>query len=89
MRHPVVGDIEVTGQALSVQTDPGLTIIAYTVEPAGPQLKQSASPSPAPSTIRTRVVARRPQESDGDHHLIARGTRGSHACYPPTTSKIA
>jgi transcriptional regulator with XRE-family HTH domain len=36
IRHPVVGDIEVTGQALSVPADPGLTIIAYTVEPASP-----------------------------------------------------
>ena len=32
--HPVVGDIEVTGEALTVPADPGLTIIAYTVEPA-------------------------------------------------------
>jgi len=36
LRHPVVGDIEVTGQALSLPADPGLTIIAYTVEPASP-----------------------------------------------------
>jgi transcriptional regulator with XRE-family HTH domain len=36
IRHPVVGDIEVTGQALNVPADPGLTIIAYTVEPASP-----------------------------------------------------
>jgi transcriptional regulator with XRE-family HTH domain len=36
IRHPVVGDIEVTGEALSVPADPGLTIIAYTVEPASP-----------------------------------------------------
>jgi transcriptional regulator with XRE-family HTH domain len=34
LRHPVVGDIEVTGEALEVPGDPGLTIIAYTVEPA-------------------------------------------------------
>ena len=34
MRHPVVGDIEVTGEALTLPADPGLTIIAYTVEPA-------------------------------------------------------
>jgi transcriptional regulator with XRE-family HTH domain len=34
MRHPVVGDIEVTGEALSVIADDGLTIITYTVEPA-------------------------------------------------------
>jgi transcriptional regulator with XRE-family HTH domain len=34
IRHPVVGDIEVTGEALTVPADQGLTIIAYTVEPA-------------------------------------------------------
>jgi transcriptional regulator with XRE-family HTH domain len=34
IRHPVAGDIEVTGEALEVPADPGLTIIAYTVEPA-------------------------------------------------------
>jgi transcriptional regulator with XRE-family HTH domain len=34
LRHPVAGDIEVTGEALEVAGDPGLTIIAYTVEPA-------------------------------------------------------
>jgi transcriptional regulator with XRE-family HTH domain len=34
IRHPVVGDIEVTGQALNVSAEQGLTIIAYTVEPA-------------------------------------------------------
>jgi transcriptional regulator with XRE-family HTH domain len=34
LRHPVAGDIEVTGEALEVPADPGLTIIAYTVEPA-------------------------------------------------------
>jgi transcriptional regulator with XRE-family HTH domain len=34
LRHPVAGDIDVTGEALDVAADPGLTIIAYTVEPA-------------------------------------------------------
>jgi transcriptional regulator with XRE-family HTH domain len=34
LRHPVAGDIEVTGEALEIPADPGLTIIAYTVEPA-------------------------------------------------------
>jgi MmyB-like transcription regulator ligand binding domain len=34
MRHPIVGDIELTGEALTVPADPGLTIITYTVEPA-------------------------------------------------------
>jgi transcriptional regulator with XRE-family HTH domain len=36
LRHPLAGDIEVTGEALSVSADPGLTIIAYIVEPASP-----------------------------------------------------
>ena len=34
MHHPVAGDIEVTGEALAVIADEGLTIITYTVEPA-------------------------------------------------------
>lgn len=34
MHHPIVGDIELTGEALTVPADPGLTIITYTVEPA-------------------------------------------------------
>jgi transcriptional regulator with XRE-family HTH domain len=34
MHHPAVGDIEVTGEALQVPADPGLTIVVYTVEPA-------------------------------------------------------
>jgi transcription regulator MmyB-like protein len=53
IRHPVVGDIEVTGQALTVPADPGLTIIAYTVEPAG-SAKRFCTPGPlAPSTPRS------------------------------------
>ena len=33
MHHPVVGDIELTGEALELPGDTGLTIITYTVEP--------------------------------------------------------
>jgi len=33
LQHSVVGEIEVTGEALEVPGDPGLTIIVYTVEP--------------------------------------------------------
>lgn len=36
MQHPVVGVIELTGEALELPGDPGLTIITYTVEPATP-----------------------------------------------------
>ena len=34
MHHPVVGDLELTGEALELPGDAGLTIITYTVEPA-------------------------------------------------------
>jgi len=36
MRHGIVGDLELTGEALTLPGDPGLTIITYTVEPASP-----------------------------------------------------
>lgn len=34
MRHPVAGDLELTGEALELPGDTGLTLITYTVEPA-------------------------------------------------------
>jgi transcriptional regulator with XRE-family HTH domain len=36
MHHAVAGDLELTGEALHLPGDPGLTIITYTCEPAGP-----------------------------------------------------
>jgi transcriptional regulator with XRE-family HTH domain len=36
MRHPVAGELELTGEALELPGDSGLTIITYTVEPASP-----------------------------------------------------
>ncbi|WP_076260776.1 helix-turn-helix domain-containing protein [Intrasporangium flavum] len=33
MHHPVIGDLELTGEALELPGDTGLTIITYTVEP--------------------------------------------------------
>jgi transcriptional regulator with XRE-family HTH domain len=36
MRHPVVGNLELTGEALQLPGDPDLTIITYTFEPASP-----------------------------------------------------
>lgn len=36
MHHPVAGDVELTGEALELPGDTGLTIITYTVEPATP-----------------------------------------------------
>jgi hypothetical protein len=36
MHHPVVGPLELTGEALQLPGDTGLTIITYTVDPATP-----------------------------------------------------
>ena len=36
MHHAVAGDLELTGEALELPGDPGLTLITYTVEPATP-----------------------------------------------------
>jgi transcriptional regulator with XRE-family HTH domain len=36
MLHPVVGELELTGEALELPGDQGLTIITYTVEPSSP-----------------------------------------------------
>jgi transcriptional regulator with XRE-family HTH domain len=35
MHHAIAGDLELTGEALHLPGDPGLTVIAYTWEPAG------------------------------------------------------
>jgi MmyB-like transcription regulator ligand binding domain/Helix-turn-helix domain len=54
LRHPAAGELEVTGEALTLPADHGLTIITYTVEPhsASEQALNflaswSAQPSPA------------------------------------------
>lgn len=36
IHHSVVGDLEVTGEALELPGDPGLRVVIYTVEPASP-----------------------------------------------------
>jgi hypothetical protein len=36
LHHPIVGDLELTGEALLLPGDPGLVIITYTVDPNSP-----------------------------------------------------
>jgi transcriptional regulator with XRE-family HTH domain len=36
MHHAIAGDLELTGEALHLPGDPGLTIVTYTFEPASP-----------------------------------------------------
>jgi transcriptional regulator with XRE-family HTH domain len=42
MHHSVAGNLELTGEALVLPGDPGLTIITYTVEPASPSAEALA-----------------------------------------------
>jgi transcriptional regulator with XRE-family HTH domain len=36
LHHPVVGDLELTYEAMELPSDPGLTLLVYTAEPASP-----------------------------------------------------
>lgn len=36
LRHPAIGELELTGEGLVLPGDPGLTIVTYTVEPNSP-----------------------------------------------------
>lgn len=42
LHHPVVGELELTGEALTMAADEGLTVITYTVEPASPSAEALA-----------------------------------------------
>ena len=55
MHHPVVGELELTGEALELPGDTGLTIITYTVEPATP----SAAGAPVPLELGQRGSLRK------------------------------
>ena len=58
MHHPIAGDLELTGEALELPADTGLTLITYTVEPATPSaealqfLANWASGQASSSTLR-------------------------------------
>jgi transcriptional regulator with XRE-family HTH domain len=65
LHHPVVGDLELTGEALDLPGDPGLTIITYTVEPAssseqalGFLASWSGQDGPEPATRHNREAER-------------------------------
>ena len=54
--HPVVGDLALAFDALSVPADPGLTLTAYTAEPDSPaeeKLRLLASWSATPDQAKT------------------------------------
>ena len=36
LRHPVVGDLDLTCEAMEFPSDPGLTLLVYTAEPSSP-----------------------------------------------------
>jgi hypothetical protein len=64
MHHPVVGDIELTGEALELPGDAGLTIISYTVEPASASEQALAFLSSWSNEHLTAAPAESNSESD-------------------------
>ena len=92
MHHPVVGELELTGEALELPGDAGLTIIAYTVEPnsASEQaLNFLASWSAQTSTANPTASSTRPTE-DGMFAVVIRArtlvmTRDPMSDPPPPT----
>lgn len=63
LHHRVVGDLELTGEALDLPGDPGLGIITYTVEPGSPSAQAldflaSWSRDPSPSGSRAEAAER-------------------------------
>jgi transcriptional regulator with XRE-family HTH domain len=57
MRHSAVGEIEVTGEALSIVGDDGLTMITYTVEPASSSEHALTLLAISAATVRTERSA--------------------------------
>ena len=66
LRHPVVGELELTGEALLLPGDPGLVIITYTVEPNSSSAhalrlpRQLERPTDDPHRADTAAVPRHP-----------------------------
>ncbi|WP_194396369.1 hypothetical protein [Microbacterium atlanticum] len=69
LRHPVVGDVELTYEAFELPADPGLTLSTYTAEPGSPSadaLRMLAiwaaideHPTAGEATLAQRTVERR------------------------------
>ena len=79
MHHPVVGDLELTGEALVLPGDAGLTIITYTVEPSSASeqaLNFLASWSAHASTANPSTSPR--PDDRADEVTIQRRRLGSH-----------
>ena len=73
MHHSVVGDLELTGEALDLPADRGLTLILYTVEPASPSAQAlaflsswSSEHAPEATPSHSRV----PGTTTGEHHHL-------------------
>ena len=73
MHHPVAGDLELTGEALELPGDTGLTIITYTVEPATPlspgppvplELGRRSSPRRVPRRHLRHVARTGPRQEE-------------------------
>ena len=59
LHHPIVGELELTGEALALPGDPGLIIITYTVEPEQHLRRRPSTSSPAGAPNQTTARPRR------------------------------
>jgi transcriptional regulator with XRE-family HTH domain len=70
LRHPVVGDLELAYEAMELPADPGLTMFAYTAEPASPseerlKLLASWAATEAAAAAAAAAGASRDETHDG------------------------
>jgi hypothetical protein len=91
MHHPVAGDLQLTGEALHLPGDPGLTLITYTYEPASPTNRPSpSSPAGAPEKQPRNTAAGRTTTHPQNGPIEARDRRqneptGRRAAAEPVT----
>ncbi len=68
LRHPVVGELELTYEAFDLPADPGLTLSTYTAEPGSPSadalrmLASWAATNPAPAPTRSIAAVKERSE---------------------------
>ena len=71
LHHPLVGDLDLTYEAMQLSADPGQTLLVYTAEPASPtsdalQLLASWTTPDAVSSVETEASATSPDPATSD-----------------------
>ena len=76
LHHPVVGDLELAYEAMEMPADPGLTMFAYTAEPASPseerlKLLASWAATDAAAAAAAAAVGSRDEAAHGDAERLS------------------